>query len=65
LYYFSKIGSHFEKVVQNIELQRVGGAPKDHPFSPPNINYQNMAVKIKGNIKNATLLLLNRNGMVP
>jgi len=26
--------SHLEKVVQNFELKRVGGAPKDHLFAP-------------------------------
>ena len=41
LYYFVKIRSHFEEIVQNLELRRVGGAPKgllgsrlsNHPIS--------------------------------
>ena len=25
---------HFEEVVQNFELKRVGGVPKNHPLTP-------------------------------
>ena len=28
------MGFHFRKIVQNIELKRVKGAPKGHPFAP-------------------------------
>ena len=28
------MGFHFRKIVQNIELKRVRGAPKGHPFAP-------------------------------
>ena len=34
LYYFFKIRSHFEKLVQNFELKRIGGAPKGHQLTP-------------------------------
>ena len=32
--FFSEMGSHFEKLVYNVELKKVGGAPKGHLLHP-------------------------------
>ena len=38
LYYFPKVKSHFEKLLQNFELKRVGGVPKGPQFVPLGTN---------------------------
>ena len=38
--------SHFEEIVQNFELERVGGAPKSHQLTPLRVGSGNIATII-------------------